>query len=125
MNHYLVYVTGSDGIGYSFMKNVTELASLGAVLEEGKIPCMRFPYSAFMTLSTDELMQDKPGFRFQVIDINHTKEYLESLPIETMRHVVAKKGIKGRDKSKMIRQYLAACESGKNSDEYSTEVEEE
>lgn len=125
MNHYLVYVTGSDSIGYNFMQNITQLANLGAVLQEGKVPCMRFPHSAFMTLSTDALMQDKPGFRFQVIDINHTKEYLESLPIETMRHVVAKKGVKGRDKSKMIRQYLAACESGKNIDENSTEVEDE
>jgi hypothetical protein len=39
-----------------------------------------------------------------------------------MRPLVAQKGVKGRDKVKMIKQYLAACESGKN-DESSEEDE--
>ena len=125
MNKYICYVTGADSIGYSFMKNVIELAQKGAVLQEGKVPCMRFPHSAYMILHTDELMKDKPGFRYQIVDINYTKEYLESFPIEEMRALVAEKGVKGRDKNKMIKQYLAACESGKNVDEYSTSVEDE
>lgn len=125
MNRYICYVTGADSIGYSFMKNVIELAQKGAVLQEGKVPCMRFPHSAFLVLHTEDLMEDKPGFRFQIVDIQYTKEYLESFPIEEMRSLVAEKGIKGRDKNKMIKQYLAACESGKNIDENSTEVEDE
>lgn len=123
MNKYICYVTGADSIGYSFMKNVIELAQKGAVLQEGKVPCMRFPHSAFLILHTEELMEDKPGFRFQTVDINYTKEYLESLPIEEMRPLVAEKGIKGRDKAKMIKQYLAACETSKNED--SAEAEDE
>lgn len=123
MNKYICYVTGADSIGYSFMKNVIELAQKGAVLQEGKVPCMRFPHSAFLTLHTEELMEDKPGFRFQIVDIQYTKEYLESFPIEEMRSLVAEKGIKGRDKNKMIKQYLAACETGKNED--SAEAEDE
>ena len=125
MNKYICYVTGADSIGYSFMKNVIELAQKGAVLQEGKVPCMRFPHSAFLVLHTEDLMEDKPGFRFQIVDIQYTKEYLESFPIEEMRSLVAEKGIKGRDKNKMIKQYLAACESGKNIDENSTDVEDE
>lgn len=123
MNKYICYVTGADSIGYSFMKNVIELAQKGAVLQEGKVPCMRFPHSAFLVLHTEELMEDKPGFRYQIVDINYTKEYLESFPIEEMRALVAEKGIKGRDKNKMIKQYLAACETGKNED--SAEAEDE
>jgi hypothetical protein len=125
MNKYLCYVTGADSIGYSFMQNVVSLAQKGATLQEDKIPAMRFPHSAFMYFETEELMEDKPGFRFQIIDIQYTKEHLESLPIETMRHLVAEKGVKGRDKTKMIKQYLAACESGKNVDEDSAEAEDE
>ena len=124
MNKYICYVTGSDSLGFSFIKNVIELAQKGAVLQEGKVPSMRFPHSAYMILHTDELMESKPGFRFQIVDINYTKEYLESFPIEEMRHLVAEKGIKGRDKNKMIKQYLAACESGKN-DEDSAEAGDE
>jgi len=124
-NKYIVYVTGADSIGYNFVQNVIEMAAKGAVLQEGKVPCMRFPHSAFMMLETDELLQDKPGFRFQTVDINYTKEHLESLPIEVMRHLVAEKGVKGRAKDKMIKQYLAACESGKNVDEDSAEAEDE
>lgn len=123
MNKYICYVTGADSIGYSFMKNIIELAQKGAVLQEGKVPCMRFPHSAFLVLHTEDLMEDKPGFRYQIVDINYTKEYLESFPIEEMRSLVAEKGIKGRDKNKMIKQYLAACETGKNED--SAEAEDE
>lgn len=114
MNEYKVLVTGSDSIGYSFMKNIVELANKGAVLEENKIPALRFPFSAWMYLETDKLMVNKPGFQFQIIDLNYSKEHLESLPIEEMRPLVAQKGVKGRAKDKMIKQYLAACESGKD-----------
>lgn len=125
MNKYLVYVTGSDSLGYSFMKNMVEIANKGAVLQEGKVPRLNYPHSAFLMLHTEELMVDKPGFRYQVVDINYTKEHLESLPIETMRHLVAEQGVKGRDKVKMIKQYLAACESGKDVSEDSAEAEDE
>ena len=72
MNEYKVLVTGNDGIGYTFIKNVIELANMGAILEEGKVPTMRFPFSAWMYLKTDELMESKPGFQFQVMQENFT-----------------------------------------------------
>lgn len=123
MNEYICYVTGADSLGYSFMKNMVEIANKGAVLQEGKVPRLSYPHSAFLYLRTEELLENKPGFQFQIVDLNYTKEHLESLPIEELRPLVAQKGVKGRDKNKMIRQYLAACESGKNNDESSEEDE--
>lgn len=107
MNHYIVYVTGSDAIGYSFMKNVTELAGKGASLQEGKIPCMRFPHSAFMTYKTDELMEDSPGFRYQIIHEQYTKEQLDEMEWEDLKKLIKKAtGKTGRDRQLLSNYYL-------------------
>ena len=109
MNEYKVLVTGSDSIGYSFMKNIIELANKGAVLEEGKVPALRFPHSAWMYLNTEELMVNKPGFQFQVMQENFTKEQLDDLEWSEFKAVVKKKhGISGRDRTLMTNQYLKA-----------------
>lgn len=110
MNKYLVYVTGSDSIGYSFMKNIIELASKGAVLQEDKVPTMRFPYSAFMYFETEELMKDKPGFKFQIIQEVFTKEQLEAMTWEEFKRVCKKQyGLTGRDRNLLMTQYLKAA----------------
>lgn len=109
MNEYKVLVTGNDSIGYSFMKNVIELASMGATLEEGKVPTMRFPFSAWMYLQTDELMESKPGFQFQIMQENFTKEQLDDMDWSEFKAVVKKKyGITGRDRTLLTNQYLKA-----------------
>lgn len=109
MNEYKVLVTGSDSIGYSFMKNIIELANKGAVLEEGKVPALRFPHSCWMYLQTKELMENKPGFQFQVMQENFTKEQLDDLEWSEFKAVVKKKhGISGRDRTLMTNQYLKA-----------------
>ena len=109
MNEYKVLVTGNDSIGYSFMKNVIELASMGATLEEGKVPTMRFPFSAWMYLQTDELMESKPGFQFQIMQENFTKEQLDGLDWPDFKHTLKRKyGIGGRNREQMTREYLKA-----------------
>lgn len=109
MNEYLVLVTGSDSIGYSFMQNVIELANMGAVLEDNKVPALRFPHSCWMYLRTKELMENKPGFQFQVMQENFTKEQLDDMEWSEFKAVVKKKhGIGGRDRQVMTSQYLKA-----------------
>lgn len=109
MNEYKVLVTGNDAIGYAFMKNVVELAGLGAVLEEDKVPSLRFPQSAWMYLKTKDLMENKPGFQFQIMQETFTKEQLDDLEWAEFKAVVKKKhGIGGRDRSVMTSQYLKA-----------------
>jgi hypothetical protein len=106
-NKYIVYVTGLDSIGYSFMQNVVEMSGKGAVLQEGKVPCLRFPHSAFMTLETDELMEDKPGFRFQIIHEHFTKEQLDEMEWEDLKKLIKKAtGKTGRDRTLLTNYYL-------------------
>ena len=109
MNEYKILVTGNDGIGYNFMSNVVELANMGATLEEGKVPCLRFPFSAWMYLKTDELMESKPGFQFQIMQENFTKEQLDDMEWPEFKACVKKKyGITGRDRQLLTSQYLKA-----------------
>lgn len=107
MNKYICYVTGSDAIGYSFIKNVVELASKGATLQAGKIPCLRFPHSAFMVYNTEELMEDKPGFRYQIIHEQYTKEQLDEMEWEDLKKLIKKAtGKTGRDRNLLTNYYL-------------------
>lgn len=115
MNEYKVLVTGSDGIGYTFIKNVIELANMGAVIEEGKVPTMRFPFSAWMYLKTDELMENKPGFQFQIMQENFTKEQLDDMEWSEFKAVLKRKfGIGGRNREQMTREYLKAVEDSES-----------
>lgn len=109
MNEYKVLVTGSDSIGYSFMKNVVELANMGAVIEDNKVPALRFPHSCWMYLQTKELMENKPGFQFQIMQEIFTKEQLDDMDWAEFKTVVKKKyGITGRDRTLLTNQYLKA-----------------
>lgn len=110
MNEYKILVTGNDGIGYNFIKNVIELANMGATLEEDKVPTMRFPFSAWMYLKTDELMENKPGFQFQIMQENFTKEQLDDMDWDTFKYTLKRKfGLGGRNREQMTREYLKAA----------------
>ena len=114
MNRYMLYITGNDSLGYNFMKNVVEASNKGAILQEDKVPRLSYPHSCWMYVESKDMLEDSPGFRYQVIQENYTKEQLEDMPIEDIRPILARRGIKGRDKSKMIKQYLATCDGGEN-----------
>lgn len=110
MNRYLVYVTGTDNIGYAFVQNIVELAAKGATLKPDSVPCMRFPYSAWFYLETKELMKDKPGVKFQIIQEKYTQEQLDDMTWEDLKKTVKKAyGITGRDRTVLTREYLKAA----------------
>lgn len=121
-NKYIVLVTGTkDSLGFDFMKNVVALANKGAVLQEGKVPFMRFPHQAFMYFQTDELMENSPGFRFQRIQELYTKDQLEAMEWDDFKMVLKRDfGITGRNRQQMTREYLKAA-----GQEASEEVSEE
>lgn len=112
-----------------FIKRVVELAQQGAVLKDNTCPRLRtLPFIAEFTfeLTGTEELKNSPGVNAIPVALSqkvYTKEQLEAMPIEDMRPIVASRGVKGRDKGKMIKQYLAAVESGKNVDESSGEDE--
>jgi len=110
-NKYIVLVSGTkDSLGFDFMKNVVALANKGAVLQEGKVPFMRFPHQAFMYFQTDELMENSPGFQFQRIQEIYTKEQLEAMEWDDFKMVLKRDfGITGRNRQQMTREYLKAA----------------
>lgn len=121
-NKYIVLVTGTkDSLGFDFMRNVVALANKGAVLQEGKVPFMRFPHQAFMYFETDELMENSPGFQFQRIQELYTKDQLEAMEWDDFKMVLKRDfGITGRNRQLMTREYLKAA-----GQEASEEVSEE
>lgn len=120
-NKYIVLVTGTkDSLGFDFMRNVVALANKGAVLQEGKVPFMRFPFQAFMYYETDELMENTPGFQFQRIQELYTKEQLDAMSWDEFKHVLKRDvNVTGRNRDLMVRQYLKAVgqESSEDSEE--------
>lgn len=112
-----------------FIKRVVELAQQGAVLKDNTCPRLKtLPFIAEFTFEVNgsEELKVSPGVNAIPVPLGekvYTKEQLEAMPIEDMRPIVASRGVKGRDKNKMIKQYLAAVESGKNADESSEEDE--
>ena len=120
-NKYIVLVTGTkDSLGFDFMKNVVALANKGAVLQDGKVPFMRFPHQAFMYFETGELMENTPGFQFQRIQELYTKEQLDEMSWDDFKHVLKRDfNITGRNRDLMVRQYLKAVgqESSEDSEE--------
>lgn len=121
MNKYLVYVQGpKDSLGFNFIENVVKLANKGATLQEGKLPRCSFPHSAWMYLETDEIMEDSPGFTFQIISEIFTKEQLEAMDWQDFKRIVNKAGVKGKDRQLMTNKYLQATDqwdSGEKEDE--------
>lgn len=122
-NKYLVLVTGTkDSLGFDFMKNVVSLANKGAVLQEGKVPFMRFPHQAFMYFETDELMENSPGFQFQRIQELYTKDQLEAMEWDDFKMVLKRDfGITGRNRQLMTREYLKAAGQEASEDEEAKE----
>lgn len=105
-----------------FIKRVVELAKQGAVLKDNTCPRLKtLPFIAEFTFEVNgsEELKVSPGVNAIPVPLGeklYTKEQLEAMPIEDMRPIVASRGVKGRDKNKMVKQYLAAVESGKDAD---------
>ena len=106
------------GSPVDFVTKVLEMGKQGYTLHENTYPRLKgFPITASLVIETDKTIEQEPGVQTIPVPLGeqvYTKEELEAMPIEEMRPVVASRGVKGRDKVKMIKQYLAAVESGKD-----------
>ena len=116
-----INVTSTNPV--DFVQKLLELGAKGAMLKERTCPRLKgLPYAAELVFEVDGIvtLENTPGVNAIPVALSekvYTKEQLEAMPIEEMRPVVASRGVKGRDKVKMIKQYLAAVESGKNAEE--------
>ena len=122
-----INVTATNPV--TFVERLLELGKQGATLKERTCPRLKgLPYAAELVFKVDGIvtLENAPGVNAIPVALSekvYTKEQLEAMPIEEMRPIVGSRNVKGRDKTKMIKQYLAAVESGKNADESSEEDE--
>lgn len=122
-----INVTATNPV--EFVQRLLELGKQGATLKERTCPRLKgLPYAAELVFEVDGIvtLDTTPGVNAIPVALSekvYTKEQLEAMPIEEMRPIVGSRNVKGRDKTKMIKQYLAAVESGKNADESSEEDE--
>lgn len=77
MSKYLIYVSSGDTIGYDWIKNIVAMANLGATLQDGHIPQMRFPQGAYMELEADTPPVPREGVK--VFDMATKKEVFATL----------------------------------------------
>lgn len=116
-----INVTATNPV--TFVERLLELGKQGATLKERTCPRLKgLPYAAELVFEVDGIvtLENAPGVNAIPVALSekvYTKEQLEAMPIEEMRIIVASRGVKGRDKSKMVKQYLVAVESGKNAEE--------
>jgi len=112
-----INVTATNPV--EFVQRLLELGKQGATLKERTCPRLKgLPYAAELVFEVDGIvtLENTPGVNAIPVALSekvYTKEQLEAMPIEEMRPIVGSRGVKGRAKDKMIKQYLAAVESGK------------
>lgn len=72
MTKYKLHITGSDSIGLNFVENVVAMANLGAIIEPGTYPTMRFPHGVTMILEAET--PPTPTAVIRVFDAETNKE---------------------------------------------------
>lgn len=72
MTKYKLHITGSDSIGLNFVENVVAMANLGAIIEPGTYPTMRFPHGVTMVLESET--PPTPSAVIRVFDADTNKE---------------------------------------------------
>lgn len=113
MNKYEVFITGNDIMGYDFINKVVKYANMGAVISEEEIPRVKnFPQTVRLYLETELALKEEPGVRLAAYRevVPYTKEELDDMEWETLKEICRKVDITGRDRSKLVRDYLAEME---------------
>jgi hypothetical protein len=109
-----INVTSTNPV--DFVSRILELGSKGATLKERTCPRLKgLPYAAELVYEVEgtEPLQVGPGVNaipVALSELVYTKEQLEAMPIEDIRPILASRGIKGRDKRLMIKEYLETFE---------------
>lgn len=103
-----------------FLQKVQEVILRGARYKEGTYVSLNtLPLMAEFTVEIGEDPQSEwkdngPhiwAIPFPIKHLKYTKEQLEAMPIEDIRPILSSRGIKGRDKRLMIKEYLESFES--------------
>lgn len=108
MNKYKLQITSQDFYGHNFIDNIAKYAAKGAVIDKKERFYNDYPHACVMVIETEEFLKSEPSVDVVIVHENWTKEVLQEMRIEDLRPIVATRGITGRDKNQMIRDFLEA-----------------
>ncbi len=106
MNKYKLQITSQDYYGHNFIDNIIKYAKKGAVLDKKERFYNDYPHACVMVIETEEFLKSEPSVDVVIVKEEWTKEVLQEMRIEDLRPIVATRGITGRDKNQMIREFL-------------------
>jgi hypothetical protein len=78
MNKYIIHVTSADNLGLAFLQDVVKIANLGATLQEGTLPSLRFPQIASFVLEAEQPPETKASVRVYDFD---SKQEIVNVPL--------------------------------------------
>ena len=112
MNSYKVELKATDSAGIKFLENVVRFANLGATIDTAYPTKNTFPNKVMLNVETEEFLEDDMvnGVRVYTVELQYSKEYLETLTIEELRPICKERGVTGRANQQMIRDYLETFE---------------
>lgn len=108
VNKYEIHLGPVDALGIKYLQNLIRFIKLGAEIKEGTAPTCSFPHRAWLTFETNKILEDEPGVKVYVLSETFTRSQLEAMEWEDFKTACRKKGLRGRDKSVMLTQYLKA-----------------
>lgn len=108
MNKYNIELKATDAGGMMFLHQVVRFANMGGKLDTNYPNKNTFPNKAMMYVETEEFLEDDManGLRVWPIELQYSREYLETLTIQELRPIVKERNVTGRDCQQMIREYL-------------------
>lgn len=109
-NQYKLHITSSDYYGVNFIENIIKYSSKGAVLDMSHHIYNYYPHSCTMLISTDEFLKSELCVEVEVVKEAWTKEQLDKMSWDDVRELAKSRGITGRDRQLVTRQFLEANE---------------
>lgn len=112
MNTYRIELKAKDSHGIKFLEQVVRFANMGASIDTGYPTKNTFPNQVMLSVKTEEFLEDDManGMRVYPVELQYSKEYLETLTIEELRPICKERGVTGRANQQMIRDYLETFE---------------
>ena len=107
MNSYKIELRATDSAGIKFLENVVHFANLGATIDSDYPTKNSFPNKVMLNVETEEFLEDDManGVRVYPVELQYSKEQLEEFEWDKLKAVCKERGISGRDRAQLIRQY--------------------
>lgn len=112
MNKYKIELRATDSAGIKFLENVVRFANLGATIDSDYPTKNTFPNKVMLNVETEKFLEDDMlnGVRVYPVELQYSKDQLEEFEWDKLKAVCKERGISGRDRAQLIRQYEESFE---------------